>query len=142
MTTITEARNLVYQKFLDCWTGTPLSQVTLENESNRLDNGTDPFVRFTLRHTTGGQETLGRVGNRRFERQAIAATQIFTPAASSGSSGGMFTGDELAQEALDILEAMTFDGIYTNDGVIREQDSDGKWKGHLVTVALFYEERK
>jgi len=37
-----------------------------------------PFIRMTVRHVDGGQDTMGNVGNRRFVSRGILTVQVFT----------------------------------------------------------------
>jgi hypothetical protein len=132
MTVLGQAREAVYQRFVDQYTSTPF---TFENES--FSPPETAWVRISVRNTAGGQETLGRLGNRRFRRSATIVVQVFTPL-----DAGMSEGDTLANEVLGIFEAVEFGDLDTNDGLVRESPSDGKWNIHIVQVSFQYDEIK
>lgn len=94
-TTINDAREQLYQYFAANWqefvlvtieawgltlpglTGEPLVPFALGDEV--FDPPDGPWVRVSVRHTTSSQETMGRIGNRRFERPGILTVQGFMP---------------------------------------------------------------
>lgn len=134
MTTLGEAREAVYSRFVAQWgTTTPF---VFDNEE--LEGPTDgPWARLTVRGLSRGQETMGRTGNRRFRSAALVFVQVYTR-----TNTGVKQGDELAAQARNIFEATSFDGLDFNDGVVRESDPQGKWYQHLVEVAFDYDEIK
>ena len=76
MTTINDARKTIYNEFISQWGNT--SAFTVGNEPfNQPEN--DPWVRLVVRNRTGGQRTLGRKGNRRFDRHGAIIAQVFIP---------------------------------------------------------------
>lgn len=99
-------------------------------------------------NTAGGQDTLGRVGNRRFRRIGIIAAQVFTPinrpvfAGGTDLNDGLGSGDDLAQAIREIFEARSFSGLQTNDGLVRESPPEGEWFIHIVEVFFDYDEVK
>lgn len=75
MTTVNEFRDLIYSTFQTGWGN--LSPFTLDNETWSPPDGI-PWVRLVVRNGTRRQKTLGRVGNRKFEREARVILSIFT----------------------------------------------------------------
>ena len=133
MTTLTEAREAVYQRFAVNYTSTPF---TFEAES--FDPPDTAWVRLSVRaNAAGGQDTLGRTGSRRFRRSGIIAAQVFTP-----TNQGLREGDELAQSIRALFEARSFSGLDTNDGLVRESPPEDEWIVHIVEVFFDYEEVK
>ncbi len=134
MTTLNEAREAVYSRFVAQWgTTTP---VVFDDED--LEEPADlPWVRLAVRSMSRGQETLGRVGNRKFRSAARVFVQVYTR-----TNTGVKQGDTLATQAKDIFEATSFSGLDFNDGVVRETGPDGKWYQHVAEIVFDYEEIK
>lgn len=133
MTTIRQARESIYQRFKDNWTGTPFTSpeaVTFDNEA--FTPPTVDWVRLAVRNTSSQQETLGRPTNRNFLRQASVFVQIFTQ-----TDAGMNAADDLAQEVRTIFEGVTFDNLRFTDVVTREEGPDGLW--FMVVVECFFD---
>ena len=132
MTTINEARESVYQRFVDNYVTTVF---TFDNESFSPPEGS--WVRLVVRNTGGGQETLGRPTNRKYRRNASVFAQVFTL-----TDQGTSAGDAIAREIRALYESVSFDGLDFNDGTIREPGGDGRFYQHLVEVFFDYEEIK
>ena len=132
MTTLGEAKESVYSRFVTEWAAT--TPFVFDNEEGSTD---DPWVRVTVRSLSRGQETMGRTGNRRFRSAALVFVQVYTR-----TNVGVQQGDALATQARDIFEAVSFDGLDFNDGVVRESGPDGKWYQHVAEIAFDYDEIK
>lgn len=132
MTTLVEAREQIYQRFANNFTTVPL---TFEGED--FDPPETAWVRLVVRHTAGGQDTLGPVGARRFIRRGIIRVTIYTP-----TNQGLRQGDALGQEVLNLFEAIRFDGIRPNDGLVRESPIQDEWIVHVADILFDYEETK
>jgi hypothetical protein len=116
MTTITAARESLYTEFYNSFTGVPQARITFDNE--KFDPPEDvSWVRFAVRHFGGGQESLGDVGARKFNRTGAAFVQVFIP-----QDTGIRDADTLAQEARTVLEGKTLlsGAVRTFDSEIRE----------------------
>lgn len=129
MTTLNEAKEAITDRFVTLWGST--SPFTFDNEAF-----TKPptWVRLVVRHTGSNQETLGRVLNRKYNRQGSIFIQVFTPI-----DQGTQQADNLAQTARDIFEGVSFNGIYANDAIIREVGPEGDWYQINVEILFFYE---
>ncbi len=136
MTTLTQARDSVYERFLANYTGVVAARITFENEEFNEPN-TGDWVRVSVRHTPRTQDTLGGPGNRKFLSHAIVFVQVYT-----ATDTGVKQGDTLATEARDLYEAVSFDGLDFLAGDVREVGPDGRWFIHLVEVPFSYEEIK
>ncbi len=134
MTTLNQARESVYSRFVAQWgTTTPIA---FENE--KFDEPTDvPWVRLTVRSASRKQETLGRPGNRKFRSAGLVLVQVYTR-----TDVGVKQGDDLAEQAKNVFEAVSFDGLDFEDGLARETGSAGRWYQHLVEVRFDFEEIK
>ena len=134
MTTLNEAREAVYSRFVAQWGVT--TPVAFDDEDFE-EPADSPWVRLTVRSVSRGQETLGRPGNRKFRSAAAVFVQVYTR-----TNTGVKQGDTLATQAKDIFEATSFGGLDFNDGVVRETGPAGKWYQHVAEVAFDYEEIK
>ena len=140
MTTQPQAVEAIYQKFVDGWNDAAI--YTLEGE--KFDSSKDvphgsPYVRVSVRHTGGTQHTLGKRGNRKFERSGSVFVQVFVP-----SGEGVFDSGTLAQAARAIFEGEDIPGttVFFQDVVIRETGPSGKWLQTVVEASFQYTETK
>lgn len=135
MTLLDEAREAVYQRFVDNWTATPF---LFENEdSDDLDGGTVAWARLSVRETAGGQETLGPIGARKYRRRASAFVQVFTPV-----NAGMKAAGVLSAVARAIFEGTSFGGLDFNDARVSDTGPDDKWQQTLVEAVFDFTETK
>ena len=136
MTTLSEAKEAVYQRFVDNYTGVTLDRITFDNEDfNEPDTG--DWVRLVVRSTSRIQDTLGKAGNRRFRSTASVFVQVYT-----ATNTGVKQSDTLAVEAADIFEGVSFSGLDFQSAVIRETGPDGKWYQSVVEAEFSYDEIK
>jgi hypothetical protein len=134
VTTINESRKIIYDKFITLWGATSL--YTFDNE--QFDEPeSSPWIRLTIRNSVGSQETLGVIGNRKYNRQAEIKVQVFTLA-----NTGTQKSDEITTAVQNIFEGNTFDRVYIDNSSINEIGVDGKWFMALVDISFFYDETK
>lgn len=135
MTTLVEAKLAINDRFIAAWEGkTPY---TIDNEDFTEPEG-EAWVRLTVRNIGGGGQTsLGKVGNRRFDRKGIISVSVFTPIEQGTSEG-----DELAEFAKDLFEATRFNGVTAKNGLVKEKGSDNTWFQHIMKVEFEYYEIK
>lgn len=139
MTTRNEAREAIYQHFVDNWADrTPYFFGNEEVQDSDLA-GVVRWARLTVRHTESEQETLGNKPNRRFKRQGRLFVQVFTSAEE-----GEKQLDVLVEAVEEIFEAITLRDctIYFLAATSREDGQDGKWYRMTVSVPFWYEQRK
>lgn len=141
MTTVSQAREAIYQAFVDAWDppGGPLkSAYTFDNE--QFDPPTSAaWVRLTVRHNDSDQTTLGRQGNRKFGRPGSVLVQVFLP-----TDTGRASADSLADDARDIFEGTSLAGTTVRfyGATVREAGKDGKWDLTIVEAPFDYEQTK
>jgi len=134
MTSIDEAREIIYERFRTQWGSRTI--FTFENERfNEPEN--EAWVRVSVRNAQLPKKTLGGKGHRRFRRYGTINIQIFIPSGSGMADSGV-----LSQAALDIFEGENFSGVDCNDGTPTELPIDGKWQPTLVEISFDYEETK
>jgi len=97
-----------------------------------------PWIRLAMRHTVGGQDTLGAVGRRRYLSGGIFTAQIFT-AAGDGNTAG-YTIAEVIKAAL--RGASPHSTVwFTGEMGITEVGEDGPWFNVNVDAEFRYQER-
>lgn len=134
MTTLNEARNIIYTEFEDKWAGkTP---AVFQNEPYKAADD-ETYVRLVIRTADGGQETSGEKGNRRYDRAAYIFAQVFVP-----ENTGTSQADTLSEELKAIFESNTFDGVVCNNGNIDPVGVTGKHFQTNVDIAFKYYEIK
>jgi hypothetical protein len=149
MTTLREAREAIYKRFVDEWVSsgtTPLTPYTFDNEVFDPPKGTDgrgtPWARCSVRNLDAGQQTLGRAGHRKFYRIGLARVEIFVPPGS-----GRWDTDTYMMKA-----QLLFEGRVTPPGTnirffeVTPQEigliEDGRWDLSTVEARFDYEEIK
>lgn len=137
MTTITQAREAIYERWRAQWTRTPY---VFENEDSRtLDAGAVPWARVVVRNQGGRQESLGRAGERKFWRPLVIFVQLFHPRNSGMKTSGL---DAAAAQA--IFEASSFSGVHVFNMPVEEQpvEPTDKWVTTLLVGDAAFEEIK
>jgi len=137
MTTLAEAREAIYQRFVDVWNDETV--YTFDNEDFKTPKR-DPWVRLVVRHEGAFQETLGQVGNRRFARVGRVLVQVFT-AEDQGTSRS----DELVMLATSAFEGVTLASstVRFSEVSFREVGAgDDKFFQALVDAPFEYDETK
>jgi hypothetical protein len=141
MTTLNEARDAVYARFLDEWKDDEEAALTpfcLDNET--LDNH-PTWSRCSVRSMPGGQETLGRPGNRKYHRKALVRVEVYTPPGE-----GLQAADLLVQKAVALFEGRSllgttvklYDAQTAEVGLVDE----GRWFLSTFQASFDYEEIK
>lgn len=137
MTTLAEANEAIAQRFLDTWAPTGY-QSTLDNEKfDPPDN--EPWARLAIRHLGSTQDTLGKQGNRKFERTGIAFVQVYVKA-----DEGTKQSKELTQVVMDGFEGESITGTNVTflDVIPRETGVDRGWFQTVVEANFRYFELK
>lgn len=133
MTTLNQARELIYQRFVDNWpAGTPY---TFDNEAYKPP--ATKWVRLSVRNIDSGQESLGAIGNRKFLRKGMVWLQIFVPLDS-----GLKDADTLASSFRSIFEGVTFSNIRFTNVLVKEGTPDNKWYRVVAQAFFDYNEIK
>lgn len=136
MTTVNEAREAIYNMFINTFIGVTADRIAFDNEEfNAPSSGS--WVRLVTRTGTRKQDTLGEQGNRRFRTGAKVFVQVYTD-----SNTGVQTGDSISRQAADVFDGMSFNSLDFGASVTRELGPDGKWYQHLVEVDFDYDDIK
>lgn len=134
MTTLAQAREAVYQRFVTQWANrTPF---TFENEAYTPPTRT-AYIHVSMVNLGPSDSTLGPDGGRKFGRQAVIVGTVRSP-----TDTGRAVSDGHAKAFLDIFEGRRFGGVAGNQGSIQEQPPAGAWLPTLVLIPCFYEETK
>lgn len=137
MTTTPEARQAMYTALINA---SVIDSANLTFDNEKYDPPDDQaWMRFTVRHTVMGQETLGGEGNRKFRRLGIAVTQIFTPI-----DQGVSEADTLAQLVKNVFEGVRLTGTTVRflDVQIIEVGPENKWYQVNVEANFEYDETR
>lgn len=137
MTTLAQANEAIAELFVQTWSVTTFAY-SLDNES--YDPPDDaPWARFSVVHTGSTQDTIGRPGNRKFERSGSAFVQVFVK-----SDTGTQQSKELTQTVMDGFEGVSISGtsIYFLDVIPRETGTDRGWFQTVVEATFRYFETK
>ena len=131
-----DAREALTQAWTTGWAGA--TPVVFANEE--LDPPAAPWVRFSVLHQTGQQETLGGEGNRRFLRSGIVSIQVFVPS----GQGGLRNSDALVHTARAIFEGKNFslNTLRCTNASVREiGEAEGFYQTN-IEIDFNYEETK
>lgn len=127
MPTENEARESCMARIVANWTGT----FTLDNE--KFDPPAGRWARFRVRNGDSEQETLGAVGNRRFNRKAVLRAEFFDDV-----DGGMAGLDEDVRAFRTLFEGVSFDELrFYGEVPGRELGPDGKGRYGVLAEAHF-----
>ena len=137
MTTMAEAKQAMYSAFVTAWTTTGF-RYALDNEEFDPTDG-EPWARCVIRHNDSGQETLGRVGNRKFARLGSVLVQVQTP-----QNEGTTEADSLAVTVREAFEGVSLAGttVRFQDVVVRETGPTGAWFQTVVEANFEYDETR
>lgn len=136
MTTMAQAREAIYQRFVNEWGSTLV--YTFDNEDfNPPDNAS--WARVAVRHLASTQETLGASGNRKFARRGSVFVQIFTL-----QDTGTANVDTLATKVREMFEGRDIAGtnIRFYDVIVQETGPSGKWYQTTVEAQFEYDETR
>ena len=132
------AKNAVVQRYLDEFLGDfPIAL------SNQPFSKPEPaagvrWVRLDVRLVSGGQDTLGAPGQRKFVSSGVATVQVFTP---SGDATDI--NDDLAKASLDLLDGVRIGtDLWTDGGRILTVGTDGEWYQQNVAINVHFEETR
>lgn len=100
--------------------------------------GQDPYARVWIRHSGGGQVSMGGVGNRMFERRGSIQIEIASP-----TGNGLSESYQLAKVAADVFEGKSSPGgIWFRNVRWRERGESGGFNHVLVTADFIYNDVK
>lgn len=96
----------------------------------------ESWARCSVRHTLGEQDTLGRIGQRRYLAGGNVTVQIFTP-----KGDGHRLGDQLVEIVKDALrQRPTTSQVWFFDISTPEVGVDGPWFNRNVEASFRYQE--
>lgn len=137
MTTKAQARDFIAALFIDGLSNAGITApVSYQNiKFDRPEN--ENWIRLTFLPNSGTQETLGRQGNRKFQRSGIITAQIFVPLNSA-----MATSDSLVEAVQRLFETNDIDTgsdvLYFFDVSNIDVGVDGAWYQSNVTANYSY----
>ncbi len=135
--TVNEARTIIQQAFIDEW-DPPAPEVPYSFENEKMDvEDLDEWARLRVIADSGGQHTLGSIGERIFRRKGAVVVHLATAV-----NQGLLRLDELGAAALTIFEGRTLSRVMFHSGIYRVLPSNGRWAEGEVSVLLSFDETK
>lgn len=134
MTDRAEARDAIVAAVITGWgTTTPYAVDNVDLDTRNLKE----WIHVSVRHTGGGQSTVGKAGNRRFVMTGSAFVRVHVQA----GAGGTARADELAQRAQRIFEGVALAGttVHFDNVLARELGPVDEWYQVLVEAEFQYE---
>jgi len=132
--TLNQAREAIYQKWVDDWGVTTPFTFASEKYTAPTDS---PWARVTVIEEAGEQDSLGSDGCRKFLRRGRVLIQLYDIV-----DNGLRDLDILATTARDIFEGTRFSGIWFTNVDVRETGSDGEWYQFVVDAPFSYQDTK
>lgn len=132
--TIDEARVVISTVFATSWGSTTV--LILPNEKYTPIPGT-PWTRLTYQELYGGQQTLGPIGSRKYERRSL----IFLEFYGLLDVGSKATSDYV-HTARGILEGRDFSGVSVFNLFVQDEGEDDRWYRVVLQGLLTYNETK
>ena len=145
MSTLLEARNAIMLQFRTAWlanitsAGVTLLYDDVEGDEPGHNANGEPtnFARITVRHFTGGAETIGGDSGKELEEGQVVV-QVFTPKGHGYSSGDILA--QIAKRAFQRKRITGIDGWY-HSVVANEIATSGPWAQINVVARFRYGER-
>jgi len=136
--TFDEANDDILTLFKTAWDTTGFLAL-YENVVGEKPTAQAPWARITVRHGTGFQSSLtGGLGKSRFERNGIAAVQIFIP-----NGEGLSLGYSLSKVVADAFEGKASPKqVWFRNVTINEIGPDEEWFQFNVVIGFTYDEVK
>lgn len=135
MTTINEAKVQISTYFLDKWED--ITPVSWDNTDDNYAKGKKPWIRASIRMSTGGQHSLGSPGNRLFTRKGYLIFQVFTPTGEATEES-----DKLVQKILDIFDGAIVGDVNIINGSPTYVKQESKWFQQNVEFTIIFSEIK
>ena len=142
MTTRSQAKESIYKRFADNWLDDQSAERTeFALGDEQFDPPDGPHVRVTIRHLDRSQETLNKVGARKFETVGLLTMQYRQPPKASEE-----TMEGHVEKAIEIFEGIRIGGTTIRFGSVigRELgliDKD-RWNATNVQGNFIYTETK
>lgn len=145
--TLEEARDYILDKFKTAWdanspaanggTAPSVEYQNVEPAKSPLADGNKPWARITVRHSSGGQRSMGGVGGRVFTHRGVVTVQVFVPAGKQG----LVRADRLGKVALDAFEGeeTSAGNVWFRNATYREVGVDNGWFQVNVTAEFEYD---
>jgi hypothetical protein len=136
-----EAGSIISLKFSTDWAAAGRTEkVVTPNESyTPPDPYNLPWLQYDIVGLTGDPESIGKEGNRRFDRDNQLVVEVNTPI----GDGNTYLSNTLIQTVLDIFEGKKENGIWYKNGYAREVGPiDDKWYRSLIFINITFTEIK
>ena len=135
--TFEEANNDILGMITEAWNQTGF-KIFYESVADEQLEVTEPFIRVWVRHTGGGQRSLGGKDNRIFDRRGFVRIEVHARIAN-----GLQESYQLAKVVTDAYEGKSSDnGVWFRRVRINEMGKDGMFNRVDVIIDFEYHETK
>ncbi len=129
--TPTEARKEIMKRYLSEFSGQ--FPVAIDNKKLEKPDGVK-WVRLTILFNDGNQDSLGKVGNRKYVKRGLIFVQVFTPI-----NKGTNTNDDLCNSSLNLFDGVRISDLWMYNGKINTIGPDGEFYQQNVVVEFEFE---
>lgn len=129
-----EARNAILTRYLTEFNGQ--FEIALDNQPfTPPETGEGvKWARVSVKFNGGTQSSLGRSGNRKFEKYGLLFIQVFTPIGHATNDN-----DDLAEDSLNLFEGERLGDLWFSNGRIVTIGEDGEWYQQNVVLELTFD---
>jgi hypothetical protein len=128
-----EVRNEIMVRFRTEFVGQ--FPIALDNQKFTKPDTPTKWARLSIIFNTGSQFSLGKVGNRRFQRLGLVIVQIFTPA-NSGTNDN----DTLAKSVVDLFDGVRISDLSLYSGRVTTVGNDGEYYQQNAVIEFDFQE--
>lgn len=128
--TLKEARNIILKRYLDAYR----DSMKVATTNKFFEPPVEKWARIIVLPNGGGQESLGKAGNRKFKYIGLITIQIFT-LNGKGTNGN----DILAQDSLELMDSFSSGTLNTHSGGIFPVGTDGEYYQQNVVIEYNFE---
>ncbi len=128
-----EARNAIQEEYLTAAV-IAVDHIALDNQDFDPPDDETPWVRLHIKFNDGGQDSLGKSGNRKFGRVGFVYIQVFTK-----KGGATNANDDLANNSLDVFDGERLGDLWFFNGRIETIGSGDVWYRQNVVIEFKFE---
>lgn len=131
--TFAEVRNAIQSRLLNNPpTGVSVANIHLDNQQKDPPTGS-PWVDLWINHVGGFQSSLGREGNRIFEKRGLANARVFTPLGTATD-----VNDGIMEEIKNLYEGVRIGRLWFVDARGQSIGPDDAWYQQNLLVEFRY----
>lgn len=128
-----QARNTIQEAYLTSAV-IAVDHIALDNQDFDPSDDESLWVRLHVKFNDGGQDSLGKLGNRRFGKIGFVYIQVF-----SKKGGATDDNDEIANNSLDVFDGERLGDLWFFNGRIETIGSGDVWYQQNVSIEFKFE---